>query len=148
MGQGILIGLLGLAFAAVLIAQLASGGGSRSGAIVPIASSTPAATDGAVATDAAETEEPTVEATRRTRTPRRARRSSRPRSSPTPDATADTPKTYKIRKGDTLSGIAATYGTTVKKLVKLNKISDPSKIRVGQVLQLALISAGSPGSTT
>ncbi len=41
-----------------------------------------------------------------------------------------------MKRGDTLSGIAATFGTTVKKLTALNHITDPSKLRVGQVLKL------------
>ena len=59
------------------------------------------------------------------------------RPTPTPRATATArPRTYKIKPGDTLSSIAAAYGTTVKKLAALNKITNPSLIRVGQVLQL------------
>jgi LysM repeat protein len=46
------------------------------------------------------------------------------------------PKTYKVKRGDTLSEIAAEYGTTAKKLMKLNDIDDPTKLRVGQVLEL------------
>ena len=41
-----------------------------------------------------------------------------------------------MKRGDTLSGIAAKYGTTVKKLADLNDITDPSKLHVGQVLKL------------
>ena len=55
---------------------------------------------------------------------------------PTPKPATGTPATYKIKRGDTLSAIAAKFGTTVKVLVKLNKIDDPSKIRVGQILKL------------
>jgi lysozyme len=45
-------------------------------------------------------------------------------------------KTYVVRKGDTLSGIAAKYHTSVSKLVKLNGIKDPNKIYVGQKIRL------------
>jgi LysM repeat protein len=45
-------------------------------------------------------------------------------------------RTYKVRRGDTLSGIAAEFGTTVKALVALNDIEDPARIRVGAVLDL------------
>lgn len=38
---------------------------------------------------------------------------------------------YTIRPGDTLSGIAARYGTTVSRLQSLNNISDPDKIYAG-----------------
>jgi len=44
--------------------------------------------------------------------------------------------TYKVKSGDTLSGIAAAHGTTWQVLAELNGITDPSKLRVGQVLQL------------
>lgn len=44
--------------------------------------------------------------------------------------------TYTVKSGDTLSGIAAKFGTTVAKLQSLNGISDPNKIYVGQVLKI------------
>ena len=47
-----------------------------------------------------------------------------------------TGKTYTVTKGDTLSGIAAQYGTTVDTLVQLNNIKNPNLIVVGQVLKL------------
>ncbi len=40
--------------------------------------------------------------------------------------------TYKVRKGNTLFGIAQFFGTTVEKILKANDISDPSVIYVGQ----------------
>ena len=40
--------------------------------------------------------------------------------------------TYTVKKGDTLSGIAARYGTTYQKLAKDNGISDPDRIYPGQ----------------
>ena len=43
---------------------------------------------------------------------------------------------YIVRKGDTLSGIAKKYGTTVAKLKTKNKIKDVNKIYVGQILTL------------
>jgi len=42
--------------------------------------------------------------------------------------------TYTVKKGDTLSQIALDHGTTVSALVKLNNISNPNYIVVGQVL--------------
>ena len=44
--------------------------------------------------------------------------------------------TYTVKKGDTLSEIAVKYNTTVSNLVKLNDISNPDYIVVGQVLRL------------
>lgn len=49
--------------------------------------------------------------------------------------------TYTVKKGDTLSEIAAANNTSVANLVKLNDITNPNYIVVGQVLQLS-------GSTT
>ena len=46
------------------------------------------------------------------------------------------PKTHKILKGDTLSQIAAVYGTTVATLKKLNNIKDVNKIYAGRSLKL------------
>ncbi len=46
-----------------------------------------------------------------------------------------TAKTYKIRKGDTLSGIAAKQGISVKKLCNLNGLNTNSVLRVGRVLK-------------
>ena len=50
------------------------------------------------------------------------------------------PKTkgsYKIKKGDTLSGIAKARGTTVAKIMKMNPgIKDKNKIRAGAGLKL------------
>lgn len=43
---------------------------------------------------------------------------------------------YTVVKGDTLSAIARKYGTTVNKLVELNKIKDPNKINIGQVIKI------------
>ncbi len=44
--------------------------------------------------------------------------------------------TYTVKSGDTLSRIAAKYGTTVAKLVEINGIKNPNLIRVGQILRL------------
>ena len=46
--------------------------------------------------------------------------------------------TYVVQAGDTLSGIAARFGTTVAELVSLNNISNPNLIYVGQVLKIQL----------
>jgi LysM repeat protein len=56
-----------------------------------------------------------------------------PTAQPTP-APKPTYRTYVVQSGDTLSGIAARFHTTVTAISRLNHISDPSKLRVGQVL--------------
>jgi len=48
----------------------------------------------------------------------------------------DKPK-YVVKKGDTLVGIARSYGTTAKHLAEINRIADPSHIVPGQVLIVA-----------
>lgn len=47
---------------------------------------------------------------------------------------ANTTKTYTVKSGDTLSGIASKYKTTVAKLVKDNNIKNANLIYVGQKL--------------
>lgn len=44
---------------------------------------------------------------------------------------------YTVERGDTLSGIASRYGTTVQELVDINGISNPNLIYPGQVLRIA-----------
>jgi membrane-bound lytic murein transglycosylase D len=51
-------------------------------------------------------------------------------------------KTHVVRRGDTLSGIARRYATTVPKLAQANGIKPGSRIRVGQKLTLP----GRPGA--
>ena len=46
---------------------------------------------------------------------------------------------YTVRKGDTLSGIAARFGMSLTYIVKLNGIADPNLIYVGQVLKISCI---------
>lgn len=43
---------------------------------------------------------------------------------------------YTVKLGDTLSGIASQYNTTVNQIVSLNQLSNPNLIYVGQVLKL------------
>lgn len=52
-------------------------------------------------------------------------------------STPNTTTTYTVKRGDTLSGIAAKYGTTVSNLASLNNIKNVNRIYVGQVLKIA-----------
>ena len=44
--------------------------------------------------------------------------------------------TYTVKRGDTLSGIAARYSTSVSALVLANGLANPNKIKVGQKLTI------------
>ena len=45
-------------------------------------------------------------------------------------------KTYTVKKGDTLSGIAYRYGVRVAEIVEINRLPDPNRIRSGLVIKL------------
>lgn len=134
-GQGLLVGLLVVAFAAILIARPTGNGGtanSHTGA-------TPSATAAAVASV---TPRPSTKAssvpvvTARPVGSQPPASSTQPSTPPASTQPTTSGATYKVKRGDTLSAIAARFGTTVKVLVSLNNISDPSRIHAGQVLKL------------
>lgn len=129
-GQTVLIGLLGVAFGALILGRLTGGGGpgaterpttepAASSLLSPgpsgqIATNPPAATPGAVpsATSGA---------------------SSTP-ATPRPSTTGS--RTYKVKPGDTLIAIAARFDTTPKAIRKLNGLPAQTTLKVGQVLQI------------
>lgn len=43
---------------------------------------------------------------------------------------------YVVQPGDTLSGIAVSYGTTIETLIQLNDIANPDALEVGQIIRL------------
>ena len=43
---------------------------------------------------------------------------------------------YTVKNGDTLGAIAKRYGVTVASLMKLNSITDPNKIYIGNLLKI------------
>ena len=51
-------------------------------------------------------------------------------------------QTYKIRRGDTLSGIAAKWGTSVATLVRANNLRRRSTLRLGQKIFIPLTKPG------
>jgi LysM repeat protein len=47
-------------------------------------------------------------------------------------------RTHKVGRGQTLSQIAALYRTTVSAIQKVNGISDPERLRSGQVIRIPM----------
>jgi murein DD-endopeptidase MepM/ murein hydrolase activator NlpD len=45
-------------------------------------------------------------------------------------------RAHKVVSGDTLGKIASKYGTTVQKLISLNKLKNANQINVGQIIRL------------
>ena len=60
---------------------------------------------------------------------------------PQPEPSYDT---YTVMAGDTLSGIAAKFGTTYQELAAINGIADPNVIHVGQIIKLKGDAASTP----
>jgi LysM repeat protein len=63
---------------------------------------------------------------------------------PAPSASGTT--SYTVAAGNTLSGIAARFGTTTRNLMSLNGITDANRIRIGQVLLVAGTAAAAPAA--
>lgn len=59
------------------------------------------------------------------------------------DGSASSATVYTVKSGDTLSGIAAKYGTTYQALASANGIADPNKIYPGQKIKIS----GGSGAT-
>ena len=123
--QAALVALMIVAFAVLLVARLSAGGDATpSPSPSPSISATPSPT-------------PTPRPT--------------PRPTPSPQASGVVPsgsggvpsaapsaqafETYRVRSGDTLVGIASTFGTTVAELQQLNGLTG-SELRIGQLLKV------------
>lgn len=133
--QAALVGLMVLAFVVLVVArtsppgsgtgasaapggQVAPSGSIASGPATPLATASPSAPS----TAPPATPGPSVPAS--------------PVATPVASVSPSTPPTtYTVRRGDTLSSIAAANGTTVKKLKKVNGLTS-TLIRVGQELIL------------
>jgi LysM repeat protein len=63
---------------------------------------------------------------------------------PAPSA-APAASVHTVAPGETLSGIAARYGTTVSAVVQLNRIGDPNHVVVGTKLQIPTATAPATG---
>jgi LysM repeat protein len=130
-GQAALAILLGVAFVGILAARSGSDPGGSAGALV-IPSASPAITaPPRTAAPSSVTGVPSA-------TPAEASPTPKVTLVPTKDSPrpSEAPATYTVQRGDTLSGIAQTYGTTWQVLAQLNHIKNPSVLRVGTVLQL------------
>lgn len=141
-GQGGLVALMAVAFGAIAVTRLGGGPELQSAAVEPGATPSPAAITTPAPT-AAETSAPATQTLEPTLVPS----DSEPTAAPptgTPAPPARTPKptaasgstTYTVKSGDTLSGIAADHGTTWQELARLNRLADPRRLKVGQVLEL------------
>jgi LysM repeat protein len=124
--QAILIALLAIAFVAILFARLTGGSGL---AVATLGSPTPRATTvtGTAGPTAASTVEPSAAPAA----------SAAPSGAPaTPRPSPSSGRTYKVKSGDTLIGIAAKYGTTPKAIAKLNGIPVSANLHIGQILKI------------
>ena len=59
-----------------------------------------------------------------------------PEPTPQPQPSETPNDTYIVMDGDTLSSIAAKFGTTYQELSKINQIANPNMIHIGQVIKL------------
>ncbi len=141
--QGGLVALMAVAFGALAITRLGGGPALQPAAVEPGATRSPAAVQTAAPASSVDaTAPPAASPTlvpsggNPTTAPPKATPKP-PTKTPKPSAaTGGTTGTYTVQTGDTLSGIAARHGTTWQELARLNRIDDPRKIRVGQVLDL------------
>ncbi|MEY8517162.1 LysM peptidoglycan-binding domain-containing protein [Lachnospiraceae bacterium 29-84] len=59
-----------------------------------------------------------------------------PSGNPSSGSASSAEQVYTVRAGDTLSKVAAKYGTTYQKLASYNGIANPNKINVGQKIRI------------
>jgi hypothetical protein len=128
MSQVALVVLMILAFGAVAVARLSTPPSSES--VIPPASAAPASSP-------TPTPRPTLHPS--ASPPSSAAPSGSPAASPAASASVGEVQgirtTYRVKKGDTLVGIASTYGTTVAAIQELNNLPN-SDLKIGQVLKI------------
>ncbi len=133
-GQGLLVGLMVLAFGVLVISQAVPPQGGPGASAAPGSGTAPSGPPASITGSSVDaTASPTGSPTAIPATP--------PPSAPATPAPTPTPRvkptasptSYTVKHGDTLSSIAAAYGTTVKNLKKANGLTS-NLIRVGQVL--------------
>lgn len=120
---------------------------ATAGSATTTAETTPAATEPA-ATQAARTFEPRSTGTTATATA--------PAEAPAAPATSQSAapasdwsgKTHEIRPGDTLTRLSSLYGVSIAAIQEQNAITDPTKIRVGTVLQIPAPGDPAPAAAT
>jgi LysM repeat protein len=124
--QAVLVALLVIAFAAIVLARVASGGVPAGAVESPPAgiASQPAGAASAAPSRPSDTADPTAGAS-----------GAGAGASGSPGASGTT-QTYKVKSGDTLVGIAAKFGTTTKAIADLNGITNPASLKTGQVLKI------------
>jgi LysM repeat protein len=130
MAQAILILLMALAFVAIILAKVTGGApagasaGSPSVGATAGASSKPGTGPAAAATTSVSVSiAPTAVSTGAV-------------AGATDQPSAPGTRTYKVKSGDTLVGIAAKFKTTPKAISNLNGITDPSSLKIGQILKI------------
>jgi LysM repeat protein len=134
-GQAVLIVLMALAFAAIVLAKVTGGGAP---AAASDGSFDPAVAGPSIVASPRASGEPTATTTTDPSASAPASTGTDPSAGPaTTDPTAaPATRSYKVKAGDTLIGIAAKFGTTPKAITNLNGISDPSSLKIGQVLKI------------
>jgi hypothetical protein len=122
--QAVLVALLVIAFAAIVLARVASGGVPAGAAGSPSAGASQPA--GAASTEPSQPSESSA-------APAASGAGAGASGSP---AASGAGQTYKVKSGDTLVGIAAKFGTTPKAIADLNGITNPASLKTGQVLKI------------
>jgi LysM repeat protein len=67
-----------------------------------------------------------------------------PTAAPSPTPAASPFIEYTVKQGDSLSSIAQQFGTTADELARINSITDPNSLSVGQKLQVPRPTSPSP----